>query len=273
MQLSGGQLTVQAGTTIRVEGPVTWQIPSGAAVVNDGAIDLGAEAGLDEAAGAPITGNGTETAIRDLATPFAAVDPGGLGLVLSHPEGIGTATITRGHAPIATVAGESIARWYTLEATAPGNVPLGMVVRYDATELNGLDAGSLLLHKHMVAEDHWQAIEGTANAMEHTVSGTSGAPWALISAFHEDLVLATDAAMDPAAAHRVWPTLTTGLVHMQAAQGEMIRTAELFGMTGQRHVIPLTGTPEAATFDIGHLSSGAYILRLNGTSTHRLIKQ
>ncbi|MDX9751350.1 MAG: hypothetical protein RBT71_09755, partial [Flavobacteriales bacterium] len=59
MHLHGGLFTVAEGTTVTIEGPVVWQMAADAAVVNDGTIDLGTEARLEEAPGAPLVGTGT----------------------------------------------------------------------------------------------------------------------------------------------------------------------------------------------------------------------
>jgi hypothetical protein len=192
---------------------------------------------------------------------------------MSHTEGIGTAVVTRGHLPRTTVAGESIARWYTVEATAPGTAPLQMALHYDATELNGLDAADLLLHTHIAeGEGYWLPLAGTADAQAHSVTGTSGPPWALITAFPSEMTVQVEEAPRPAA-HRAWPSPTTGPVYIQMADGGPVRSAELFSVHGQRLAVRPRVAGATVMVDLGHLAAGPYLLRINGTGLHRLIKE
>ena len=56
MVLVSGSMTIQEGTLLRLEGPITWTIEPGASVSNSGVIDLGTEATLVEPLGGPIQG-------------------------------------------------------------------------------------------------------------------------------------------------------------------------------------------------------------------------
>ena len=79
MTLQRGNLSVAEGTRINLNGPLLWTIAPGATVVNNGEIDLGSEATLNETLGAPITGTGIERSNTELPIAFTAVEPGGLG--------------------------------------------------------------------------------------------------------------------------------------------------------------------------------------------------
>src|SRR5688572_21058994 len=93
MTLTGGTLTVEAGTQVELLGPLEWSIAPGAQVVNDGTIELGTEAILLEADGAPITGAGTEHAQRTVPAGGGVVEPGGLGLSLASPDDLGVVDV------------------------------------------------------------------------------------------------------------------------------------------------------------------------------------
>ena len=57
---SGTSLILTNSTHLRIEAPINFTIATGASLVNDGLIVFGPQAELDEQAGAPITGTGTE---------------------------------------------------------------------------------------------------------------------------------------------------------------------------------------------------------------------
>src|SRR5262245_37410076 len=77
--LGGTQLTIDPGTSLRVDLTGTWNIASGATVTNNGTITLGADALLNEAPGSPIDGTGTERITRTIDTPPNSENIGGLG--------------------------------------------------------------------------------------------------------------------------------------------------------------------------------------------------
>lgn len=270
MVLQTGQLTVTEGTTITLEGPLTWQVAPAATVINDGTIDLGATATLAEAPGAAITGSGAETTTRTLDGPLAGAEPGGLGLAFTHDQGLGTITVTRGHTPITTPSGSSIARWFALEcAPAEG---LELALRYDPTELNGLDPTTLVLHRFAPSSGYWQPLPGISDIDAHTVTGSASAPWERLTAFHADMTTDAGGAPSTPLNVRVHPTITTGPVWMEALQGVPITRVELFDIAGRRHAVEVALTGSTAHMDIGHLGAGAYVLRINGESSHRLVK-
>ncbi|MBK6831571.1 MAG: hypothetical protein IPG92_12915 [Flavobacteriales bacterium] len=74
MEFVGGSLTVTAGTTLELIGPISWNLAGDAQVVNDGHIELGEQGHLEETIGAPITGTGTETATWPIAGPMSGAD-------------------------------------------------------------------------------------------------------------------------------------------------------------------------------------------------------
>jgi hypothetical protein len=271
MVLQGGQLNVSEGTAMTFTGAITWQIAPGAAVVNDGTIDLGDSGTLDEAPGAAITGNGIETTSRLLDGPLSNEEPGGLGLLFTHDQGPGMTTLTRGHAPITTATGSSMARWYELACEPIDDIAL--TLRYDPSELNGLNPGTLQLHRFATPPGHWEPLTGLSDVAAHTVTGTAQAPWERITAFHSGMT--TDVADVPAVGapwFRVYPTITTGPLWIEAPAGTGVAQLELFDMTGRRYKVQAYSAGTVTHLDVAHLSSGTYVLRINGNSTHRLVK-
>ena len=118
MQLSSGSLQVLNGTTLTIEGPIEWVISPGSTVVNDGVIDLGTQAQLNEPVGGPVVGTGVERATHVGPGPFAGIEPGGLGAMLSTEDALNDLVVERGHAPYAHSGSvEGVARWYRIEST------------------------------------------------------------------------------------------------------------------------------------------------------------
>ncbi len=267
-----GTLTIEEGTRVFVTGPASWSITSNAQVINHGIIDLGTEAFLQEALGGAITGTGIEQAVREVSAPFTDLEPGGLGLSLSHGTGLGTVLLTRGHLP--RLAGETagIARWYHISTTTAANGPVALTMHYDAAELNGLDASGLRLHRYAVTDAYWQLLEGSSNVASQLISGAAPTPLDTITAFPLEATLSAPTMEEPLTLYRVWPTITTDRVHFTTTTGHAIRTMELLDMTGRLTPIQPQGGAHGGWVELGHLAAGSYVLRLNGEATFRLIK-
>ncbi|HMC97140.1 MAG TPA: hypothetical protein VKG92_05790, partial [Flavobacteriales bacterium] len=129
VSFSGGSMSIAAGTNVVLNGPLVWQLSADAVVVNDGLIELGEQAQLEESAGAPITGTGTEHALLPLTGPLVAAEPGGLGLTLSSALSEGTVSVTRGHLPrTATNGAVGIGRWFAVGADPATNGTLDLAL-------------------------------------------------------------------------------------------------------------------------------------------------
>ena len=76
--LPGSGMQVLPGTTVRVAGNTTWQLPAGSQLINDGTIVVGASGSLSEAEGAAILGSGVERTTRTYGAPLTGEDPAGL---------------------------------------------------------------------------------------------------------------------------------------------------------------------------------------------------
>ena len=270
MTLSQGSLYVAEGTRISIDAPLEWAISPDADVVNDGMIAFGIGAMLNEAPGTPITGSGIETAIAVLPTAFTNAEPGGLGLVLGATTGLDTLRLTRGHQPWSTADGDaSIARWFRVEAAGATGTQLDMELRYDASELNGLLPGDLVLHKTLDTATFWMPLAGSPLAS--SVTGFDQAPWGWYTAFDQSATTAVSVAAPDA--FQVFPTLTDGPVQILSAGDAPVLTIELFDMAGNLLAGFAAGQgARQQGIDLSGHAAGTYVLRINGHHTTRLVK-
>ncbi|MDB5279350.1 MAG: type sorting protein [Ferruginibacter sp.] len=133
--------------TINISQAIEFQ--SGFLDLNNNNIDLGTSGsvgGESEATG--ITGsNGGYVQITNTLNAPVSINPGNLGAVLTSLQNLGSTTIRRGHRTqnIAGSGGGSILRYYDINPA--NNTGLNATLRFAFfnTELNGLDANSLVL--------------------------------------------------------------------------------------------------------------------------------
>jgi len=273
MTLQSGNLTIAPGTTIELVGPLDLEIVSGASIVNDGLIELGSEATLTEPANGPITGAGTEHAMRDLSSPFTDNNIAGLGLTVSMNTALGPMDVTRGHEPLlANGTIPSIARWYRLDASpVPGSI-LDIAMHYDVSELNGADASDLVMHKAPLPTGDWYALPSMSQVGPQIVTVTDPGPWDHITLFSEVInVSVPDHTVG--SSFTVFPTASADQVQVSSLGSETINKWELFSATGAL----LDGSnsrmnERMVTIDLSDYSTGTLVLRLNGTRRYRLLK-
>lgn len=273
VELVSGSMHIAPGTTLRLNGPLTFSLQSGTTVINDGLIDLGESATVVEADGAPIQGGGTEVTRILNEDPLNGAEPGGLGLGITATSVTGPITITRGHIPRSFPEGDpSIARWFVVDApnTAAGTADL--VLRYDPVELNGLTAEDLGLFRASDEAGPWSALVSSNTASENTVSASMTAPWSYVTAFDANAPTASPTLFATADLH-VWPTLTPGPLVVHALNGRTIRTLEVIDGTGRIVLQPGLEPSSLATMDLSSLASGAYFLRVDGQTTIKLRKE
>ncbi len=183
----GTFLLVEAGTSLRVEAPITWTLAAGSLVVNDGEITLGPEAQLDEAPGAAITGFGTERTTHDLSAPVFAADPGGLGGIITSPVPLGNTLVVRGHVPYTDYSGHSsIGRWIDFTPSTNAGLDATLAFRYDPIELNGMVETDQRLHVRATS-DIWWFLPSNVNTSDRTVTTTGLDSLGLFTTFNEDL--------------------------------------------------------------------------------------
>lgn len=273
MTLQGGNLTIAEGTRINLNGALLWTIAPGATVVNNGEIDLGAEATLNETLGAPITGTGIERSNTELPAAFTAVEPGGLGLTLSAGSGIGPVEVVRGHQPIVLPSGDqSVARWFAVDAPPQPGLELQLTFGYDPSELNGLEGSNLVLHTASSGTAPWVPLPSFPNAAAYEVGAIDQSPWALYTAFDADAETRVDDRLIPP--FRAWPTVVDEAITIAALAEERIATLEVLDAAGR---LLLDGSPRTAPgaqhrLDLQGLPAGALFLRINGLHVIKLIK-
>jgi hypothetical protein len=262
--LGGGHMSIAPGTTMRLEGPLTLKLEPGSSVQNDGHIDLGNEATVDEPTNGPIHGDGYETAHVTTVAPFAAIEPGGLGLTLGTSGSNAPDRIERWHTPLVLPEGDqSIARRFVLLGNEQGPGTLDVDLHMDPTELNALDAGNLAMFHASDVNGPWNELTSIADAGSFTVSTTYPAPWGTITCFDTDAPTAVD---DRAEAYgfRAWPTLVETSMTIVPLTSTPVRNVEVFDGAGR--TIPVNATLNGMWANIGleHLASGHYLLRVNG---------
>lgn len=274
LTLSGGALTVLAGTTITIGGPLTWQMGAGAQVQNNGVIDLGTNCVLVEQPGAPFTGTGTEVATHPLAAPLSGVDVGGLGLSVTTPYAEGDLQVERGHQPVLAVTGvESIERWYRVFTPQPNAFDVGVELHYDLTELNGIDPDLLGLYVSQMLAGPWSGLASVSNVGAQTVTGTDQQPVEYFTAFDADAANATGRLSEDAGP-RAWPSLFQDLIHVQPAANERITQLELLDAQGRVAWLPVIGASSAGLVVLHPptLAPGTYLLRINGQWNIKLVR-
>lgn len=183
----GTTITIAEGTNLRIDPALTWEIASGADVVNNGTIILGPATELSEAAGAAIIGGGTERTTRVFSGPLAGTDPGGLGALITTSATLGTTTIERGHIPFTDYSGHtSISRWIDLSPSNNNGLQATLAFRYDVAELNGVPEAAQQLHIRS-ANDIWLHQPGNVNLGDRTVTATDLDSLGVFTTFEEIL--------------------------------------------------------------------------------------
>lgn len=274
---AGTTLAIDAGTSLRVETPLTWSIADGATVVNNGTIVLGPEADLQEALGAPITGGGTERTTRTLAGPLNVEAPGGLGLAITTDAALGTTTVVRGHlSHTDTSDAVSIARWYrVLPANNSGlNAMLGF--GYDATELNGITELGQVVHIATSGDTVWSPLSSSVLPVASTVNAGPVDSLGHFTTFEGEVPMDIGAAHAAGALPYLVPTVATDRVFLHLPEGMRISRIEVIAMDGrmlQRITGDLHAQAGGTPIDIDRLPPGRYVLRLDGRTTLDLIKR
>jgi hypothetical protein len=269
---TGTVLQVNPGTSLRVAGSseMIWVFNAGSDCQNDGEIVLAPTVQLAEEEGAAIIGTGTEWYT---SVPLAAVsnyNAGGLGLVLSTTEAVGIVQVQRGHSPRLGDGGvQGIARWYFAQASA-GAPASGIRMTYDAEELNGLAEDLLGLYTSADGIAAWNEVGSIVLPSENTVVSTDVQPLQYHTLFANTGTTLERA--DVGAIFQVYPTPTTGrttLLVPGSGTHTLVVHDHLARTLYQRQV--LAGAPQP--LDLSHLSTGAYLLHVQGFLPLSLLKQ
>lgn len=158
----GGDLSV-AGTLTTTSG-----------TLNTGANSaiLGALATLSETAGQPILG--TVTTTRNISATSGTVTFGNIGAdVALNGVALGNTGVLRRTGTTSLGAGHSsITRYFDIAPATNTGLNAGLVLHYDATELNSQNAGILELFRSRDSGVSWNDLGGTASAVAHTITVT-----------------------------------------------------------------------------------------------------
>lgn len=267
----GTTMVIDEGTSLRWDAPASWSIQAGASVENNGVIVFGPEATLDEAAGAPITGAGTERTTRTYATPLAAMDPAGLGLRITTDAALGTTSIERGHTAWTDISGAvSIERW--VRAAPANNSGLGATIafRYDPTELNGVNEPDQVVHIATSGNTTWTSLLGPVDLDTRTVTASGLDSLGLFTTFEGALTTDMAARNDPSTRAFLAPNIATDRIVLYPADGASIDRWEIVDLNGRRHLRsdrPIPASSGGTAIAIHGLAAGQYFLRLDDGTT------
>ncbi len=267
---TGTTMLLDAGTNLRVNAPVTWQIPMDASVVNNGIIILGATSVLNESAGAAMTGNGTERIQLDLTSPTASLDAGGLGGILTTTVATGPTMFIRGHLPYTDYSGHtSIARWLHVMPAINSGLNATFSMRYDLAELNTVPELSQIMH--IRAQDSiWSQLPSSVNSTSHTVTSNGLDSLGLFTTFDQDLPNSTLPASLPGGF--VLGTDPTGAPWLLVPADQQVQLLELFDASGRRLTTSMERMlPGWQSLSAAPVIHGLYVLRVNGTTSLPLV--
>lgn len=270
MVLVSGSMTIQEGTLLRLEGPITWTIEPGASVSNSGVIDLGTEATLVEPLGGPIQGLGTERATLEANAPFANLVPGGLGLQMTSSDASGPFTIVRGHVPFVLPEGDhSIARWYSIASPSSPSASMDLVMQYDESELGLLEESVLSVFKASTEVGPWTTVAGSLDTDANTLAFSQQYPWAINTAFDEDAPTLSPTLIAQNG-FEIWPTVVEDVLNIVSRSQQPIELIEVFD--GMGRVVPKVQQGRSTAhhvLEMNGLASGTYFLRVNGSQVFK----
>lgn len=271
MSFGGGQLLVESGTTLTIQGAIDWQLAPDATVVNNGLVDLGGSATVSEPSGAAISGTGMERAQHTASGPWADIVPGGLGLHLSNSSPSAPIIIHRGHVPFTAAGGDaSVARWYRIDALSNTDVPVQLVFAYDEDELNDLDEGALVLHASPDPVGNWSDLIGAADPVGNSVSGALQAPFTFVTAYAGDITGVGHEKGDRPALS-VWPTVAEDMVRVQCSACTAASRLMVVDASG-RAVLDRTLGAGPLTIPVDQWKSGMYSLTIAGIGSVKFVR-
>jgi hypothetical protein len=232
------------------------------------------EGSVAEAIGAPITGSGIERCERSFGAGPMALEPGGLALSMQFSGGPGTLQLQRGHLPRSAANGaQSIARWYEIASVALIGEPISYELRFDPTELNGLQASLLAAHAAEVSSGPWTGLATIAGPGPNTLSFSTLGSGQFLTAFDPDQVTSL-ADLSDGTDLRIWPTLANDVVHIMPLDGSSVFEVEVIDLQGRRwygHSWP-SGTAGVVEVPVGTLPPGCYCVRVDRHAVKRFVK-
>ena len=262
---AGTAMTVTGGTTVRIEAPVTFTVEAGSTLVNDGRIVFGPQAELDEQAGAPITGTGTEITSRQYSTPLNSTGPAGLGFSFTTALAPDSFIVERGHVPrINNIAAESIARWYRVRSGTVQGLGATGVLAYDPTELNSIAETALRMARNSDGGAWWPELASSIDVGANTATAALPDILGWFTLF-DDAVISDVAVVNEDNDFFLVPTVADEMVTVHGAT--RIGSIAVFDARGR-----LVHSTMTAVVDVSTLASGVYAVRVNGTHHLRFVK-
>ncbi len=173
---SANNLTINNAAGVFVDSVSAFTIDGTLAVIsgdldlNGYTITLGPAGLLSETSGNTVTGtSGVITTTRTLTSPSSAVNIAGLGVQIGSAADLGSTILTRDHAVQGVM---SVKRYFDIRPTTNTGLNATLIYRYDASELNGLDAATMLLWKSEDGGLTWGNQPAANNAGQHTLTVT-----------------------------------------------------------------------------------------------------
>lgn len=161
-------LGVTLDNSITVNGNLSLTV--GYLELNGKDITIGPDGMLIESVNSVVRGDsGKIVAVRDLNAP-AAVNVGGLGVVLTSASNLGTTTVERYHSPRSGNSNVGIARYYKI--VPANNTGLNATLRfyYHPSELSSIPEANLVLFKSPTGEPNtWNQAGGVVNTTDNYV--------------------------------------------------------------------------------------------------------
>ncbi len=268
----GTTLTVAAGTLLRIDGPITWELATGSTCVNDGNIELTPSAVIQEADGAPIMGQGLEHIAVTYANALANSDPGGLGLLVSTAVAPDVVDLWRGHVPMSEAGGaQSVARWYDWSSSVNAGLNAAIAFRYDPVLLNGIAEADQVLHVY-AGGSVWSPLPSAVNTAARTVSASGLDSLGTFTTFDGALPTGIARPADRPGAV-LMPTVSDTEVRLIAAPTDRSRVVDVFDATGRivwRSVLPANGG--TLTIPVSGLGTGLHLVHVQGLAALRFLR-
>ncbi len=161
---TSGNLITQNNLT--ADGSITCTI--GSLDLNGNSCTLGSSGLVSESNGNEVTG-GTVSITVPLNNP-SAVNPGGLGAVITSSANLGSTTITRGVAVQSVNGNNSIKKYFDITPATDTGLNATLVFNYFPDNLNSLNESNLVLYKSTDAGTTWTSEGGAVNTVSHYVS-------------------------------------------------------------------------------------------------------
>lgn len=274
MQLVSGTVHIANGTTVRIADGISWQIASASLVVNDGIIDLGSTAIINEAPGSPIAGSGMEVIAAQPGANQPVSGHGGLGLVFSQGAALPSLTISRAHLPRNDAnLGNGIARWYSVAGLSGLSPNATVALRYDDTEINGLDETLLTLSHSTDPSGPWAVAPSTIDVDLNEAVGPADAQFDHLTLFAFD-PMRIESAKPVAALLSVTPNIVDDMALVRFPFGEALATLKVIDASGRVALaIPAQGQASSVEVDFSGLNAGVYTIATPDGRTARFVKR